>query len=69
MSFTAFTAVLKSFFYKPNIPHNLQGKDFPLTSKEYIVPVKTSGGIKCLSAFTPLDIPSKVRCNTPDPFP
>jgi len=44
----------------PTLSFTIQGKDFPLTSKEYIVPVKTSGGIKCLSAFTPLDIPSKV---------
>ena len=36
-----------------------QGKDFPLASSEYIVPVKTSGGIMCLSAFTPQDIKSK----------
>ena len=36
-----------------------QGKDYPFTSSEYIVPVKTSGGIMCLSAFTPQDIKSK----------
>jgi len=43
----------------PSVSFRINGKDYPFTSSEYIVPVKTSGGIMCLSAFTPQDIKSK----------
>lgn len=42
----------------PDIIFKIQGKDFPLKSTEYIIPVKTSGGMMCLSAFTPQDVKS-----------
>jgi len=42
----------------PDIIFTIQGREFPIPSSVYVYKVKTSGGIMCLSAFTPQDVKS-----------
>ena len=50
--------ILPSTITPGNNTWQLQGKQHALKGTEYVIPVKVSGGVQCLSAFSPQDIPS-----------